>query len=60
MKLFVRAFALSLVVTGAVASMNTGNAATSNKIVAKTSAMPIPTCPPDDPNACGIGGFSKW
>ena len=60
MKLFVRAFALSLVVTGAVASMNTGNAATSNKSVAKTSAMPVPTCPPDDPNACGIGGFNKW
>jgi hypothetical protein len=40
--------------------MNTGNAATSNKIVAKTSAMPVPTCPPGDPNGCGIGGFSKW
>jgi hypothetical protein len=59
MKLFVRAFALSLVVTGAVASMNTGNAATSTTLVSRSSAMPVPTCPPDDPNGCGIAQLGK-
>jgi hypothetical protein len=27
-----------------------------SKIIAKTSAMPIPMCAPDDPNACGMCG----
>jgi hypothetical protein len=29
---------------------------TQNKVtVARTSMLPVPMCPPDDPNGCGIG-----
>ncbi len=28
--------------------------AQSKVTVAKNSAMPVPMCPPDDPNGCGI------
>jgi hypothetical protein len=55
MKLFARIFALSLVVTGAVASTHIANASQPT-IGSKVSALPVPMCPPDDPNACGIGG----
>lgn len=54
MKLFARIFALSLVVTGAVASAHLANASQAPMGV-RISALPIPTC---DPNvsSCGIGG----
>ena len=55
MKLIARIFALSLVVTGAVASTHLANASQPT-VSAKVSAMPIPVCPPDDPNGCGLGG----
>ena len=58
MKNILRAFAFSLIVTGAVASVHTSNAkvpATAGKL----SAPPMPMCPPDDPNGCGIGTFGK-
>ncbi len=56
MKLTIRAFVVALVLTGAVASTQIASASNQTKvIVAKTSAMPVPTCPPDDPNACGFG-----
>ena len=58
MKLIVRIFALSLVVTGAVASTHIANAAQPT-FAARSSAMPIPMCPPDDPNGCGIDGFAN-
>ena len=54
MKLIVRMFVLSLVVTGAVATTHIANASQPS-IGAKVSALPIPACPPDDPNACGMG-----
>jgi hypothetical protein len=55
MKHLVRAFVVVLVLTGAVASTQTSSASTSNKVTAaKVSMLPIPTCPPNDPNACGI------
>lgn len=54
MKLIARIFALSLVITGAVASTHIANAS-QPAIGAKVSALPIPACPPDDPNACGMG-----
>jgi hypothetical protein len=54
MKLFARIFALSLVVTGAIASTHIANASQPT-IGAKVSALPVPMCPPDDPNACGMG-----
>ena len=61
MKNLVRAFIVVLAVTGAAASTqisssSTTNATTLSAGVAKTSALPIPRCPPDDPNACGIAG----
>ncbi len=53
MKNLLRAFALSLVVTGAVASTHIASN-TSTTIGSRTSALPIPTCAPDDPNGCGM------
>jgi hypothetical protein len=55
MKHIVRAFVVVLVLTGAVASTQTSSASTQNKVTAsRTSMLPVPTCAPDDPNACGI------
>jgi hypothetical protein len=56
MKIFVRAFVVVLALTGAAASTQIASASGQTKVaVAKTSAMPIPMCAPDDANACGIG-----
>jgi hypothetical protein len=56
MKHIVRAFVVALVLTGAVASTQTSTASTQNKVtVAKVSMLPVPMCPPDDPNGCGMG-----
>jgi hypothetical protein len=56
MKNFVRAFVAVLVLTGAVATSQTSSASTPHKVaVARTSMLPIPSCAPDDPNACGMG-----
>ena len=55
MKHLVRAFVFALVVTGAVASTQASSTSTHRKVtVAKVSMLPVPTCAPDDPNACGI------
>jgi hypothetical protein len=55
MKHIVRAFVVALVLTGAVASTQASSAPTKAKVsVAKVSMLPVPTCPPDDPNACGM------
>lgn len=54
MKNVLRAFALSLVVTGAVASTHIANSPNQTTLTAKSSVMPIPVCAPDDANACGI------
>ena len=56
MKIFVRAFVVVLALTGAAASTQIASASSQTKVaVAKTSAMPIPVCAPDDANACGLG-----
>ena len=56
MKHIVRAFVVALVLTGAVATSQTSSASTQNKVTAaRVSMLPVPTCPPDDPNACGMG-----
>ena len=54
MKTLVRAFALSLVVTGAFASANIAKNNAGTIITPKVSAWPVPCCPPSDPNACGM------
>jgi hypothetical protein len=60
MKMIVRTLALALVVTGAVASAHTNNSTSSVAGVGgRSTALPIPMCPPDDPNGCGIGQLSK-
>jgi hypothetical protein len=57
MKHIVRAFVVALVITGAVASTQTSSASNHTKLVASASSnsmLPIPSCAPDDPNACGM------
>jgi hypothetical protein len=55
-KILVRAFVVALVLTGAVASTQTASATSKDKVVAaRTSMLPVPMCPPDDPKGCGIG-----
>jgi hypothetical protein len=56
MKTIIRAFAVVLALTGAAATTQTSSASTQNKVTAaRVSMLPVPTCPPDDPNACGMG-----
>ncbi|WP_263368010.1 hypothetical protein [Edaphobacter bradus] len=55
MKVIIRAVVVALVLTGAIASTQVSSASTKTVAIAKTSAMPIPVCAPDDPNACGLG-----
>lgn len=58
MKLIARIFALSLVVTGAVASAHLANAS-QPAVGTRVSALPIPSCPPSDPTGCGIAS-KQW
>jgi hypothetical protein len=56
MKHIVRTFVAVLVLTGAVATTQTSKAAASNKVTAsRVSMLPIPSCAPNDPSACGMG-----
>jgi len=55
MKLFVRCLVIALALTGAVATTHANaTSATAQANLSKTSAMPIPSCPPDDPTDCGM------
>jgi hypothetical protein len=55
MKLVIRAFVVVLALTGAVATSQTSSASATNKVTAaRTSMLPVPMCPPDDPNGCGM------
>ena len=54
MKNIVRAFALTLVVTGAFASNHATKTPLSPVVVGNMSGMPIPSCPPSDPGSCGM------
>jgi hypothetical protein len=54
MKTIVRTFVLVLAITGIAASTQVSASTQTKVTVAKTSALPIPTCPPNDPNACGM------
>jgi len=56
MKHLVRAVVVALALTGAVATTQISSASTQNKVTAnRVSVVPVPTCAPDDPNACGMG-----
>jgi hypothetical protein len=51
----IRAFVVVLALTGAAASTQTSSASTHNKVaVARAGMLPVPTCAPNDPNACGM------
>ena len=52
MKIAIRTLAVALALTGAVASAHTRTADV--KPTRATSIVPVPVCPPDDPNACGL------
>ena len=52
MKTAIRTLAVVLALTGAAASAHTRTADV--KPNRATSIVPIPVCPPDDPNACGM------
>jgi hypothetical protein len=60
MKNIVRAVVLTLALTGAFASTHTnGSTAATAAGLTKTSAMPVPSCPPGDPNGCGIADIGS-
>jgi hypothetical protein len=55
MKIIVRTFVAALVLTGAIATTQTSSASTQKVAATRVSVLPIPSCAPDDPNACGMG-----
>ena len=54
MKNLTLALVLALTFTGAAVSQSTKSTSAVTKIAGKTNALPIPTCPLNDPNGCGI------
>ncbi len=48
----IRAFVLVLALTGAVSTAHSKT--TGHAVVANASAFPVPMCPMNDPNGCGI------
>jgi hypothetical protein len=59
MKLIIRSLVVALAVSGAIATTSAnGSTAKTSAVAGKTSAMPVPRCPPSDPNGCGIG--NSW
>ncbi len=59
MKTVAHAFVVVLALTGAAAATSisvSAHKASSPAMAAKATAFPIPTCPLDDPNSCGMGG----
>jgi hypothetical protein len=55
MKLIVRSLVIALAVSGAIATTYSNAAPAKATVrVSKTSAMPVPRCPPGDPDGCGI------
>ena len=57
MKIIVRSFVVALAVSGAIAtSYAKAPSANSTVRIAKTSAMPVPTCAPGT-GSCGMGSW---
>jgi hypothetical protein len=58
MKIVVRSLVAIIVLSGAAASTQTSSASSKgnvNKVTfVRTSLLPVPTCAPSDPNACGL------
>ena len=59
MKTIVRSFVIALALTGFVATTATSTHASAKASVAaaKTSAMPVPRCPLNTPDGCGINNW---
>ncbi|WP_158944485.1 hypothetical protein [Granulicella sp. S190] len=57
MKSIVRSFVAILVLAGAASTTPTSSASakSTNIATSRTSTLLVPTCPPNDPNACGLG-----
>ncbi len=56
MNTLIRAFVVALALTGAFASTQISSASTPSKItMARVSVLPVPTCDPHVPSACGLG-----
>lgn len=55
MKTIVRCLVIALAVTGAIATTYANGSTAATVSAAKTSAMPVPRCPPNTPDGCGIG-----
>jgi len=56
MKNIIRAFVVALAVTGFASAAHVSAVAQTNPdkvMIAKSSAFPVPMCPPDDPTGCG-------
>jgi len=54
MKNVIRAFVVALTLAGSVAYTQI-NASSQTKVSeARLNSMPVPCCPPNDPNACGM------
>ena len=49
-----RAFVIALTLTGATSSIHTGNTFAGPVAHPRPSDLPVPMCPPSDPNGCGI------
>jgi hypothetical protein len=58
MKYIARAIVVVLVLTGAAASTQLSSASPSKDkiMISRPSMLPVPTCDPNDPNACGFKG----
>jgi hypothetical protein len=54
MTYLVRGFALVLILAGLLAVTHPQANPTARTSAAKAADMPIPVCPPNDPNACHI------
>lgn len=54
MKNVIRAFAIVLSLAGSVAYTQINSSSQAQVSMAKVSSLPMPCCPPGDPNACGI------
>ncbi len=50
-----RAFVIALTLTGASSTIHISNSFAGPVAHPRPSSLPIPMCPPSDPNACGIG-----
>ncbi len=55
MKLIIRSLVVALAVSGAIATTSANGSTAKATVASKSSAMPVPRCPPGDPNGCGIG-----